>query len=68
LPDQTASVDNRTVILPSHEQATAAVNSGTCTALERFVYEQEPANFDGIWRVQLIAALEEVVALAKRGE
>jgi hypothetical protein len=50
-----------TVSLPSYTQSETAVISGSCTALERFIYEQEPANFDGIWRVQLTAALEETV-------
>jgi hypothetical protein len=47
--------------LPSYKESEAAVNFGSCTALERFIYEQEPANFDDIWRVQLLAALVEVV-------
>lgn len=51
-----------TVSVPSYEQAEAAVHSGSCTALQRFVYEQEAANFDDIWRVQLTAALVEIVA------
>lgn len=45
--------------LPTWEQAEESCESGNGTALERFIYENEPQAFDDEWRKDLAAAIAE---------
>jgi hypothetical protein len=49
--------------LPTHAQITLKmreIGAGSLTAIERFIYDHEPAGeMDEIWRGELLTALEE---------
>lgn len=66
MPDQKATIPQSPLVpVPTFADAAEAVKSGTYTALERFVYEYEPAGFtDEGFRLRLSAILSEAIANA----
>ena len=43
--------------LPTYEEAEAAIDAGTETAIDWFIYDQEPVINDRVWRRLLVDVL-----------
>jgi hypothetical protein len=50
-----------TETLPTYEESEAACDAGTATPLHQFIYDNEPSDYDRVWRTQLAAALNHAV-------
>jgi hypothetical protein len=57
------------VSLPTYEECEVAVQNGSASALQRFIYENEPAGIeDQKWRRELRAALNEIATKLTGGQ